>query len=108
MSRNLTKAEFDDIMTDFNWTDDSKLLAEKVLVEKLSVADVAKHFGKSRQRVNILAKQAWAAYIEKTRIPPNWEMVTVPLPKNEAKKIRELSAKLREEALILAILKKKK
>jgi Holliday junction resolvase RusA-like endonuclease len=107
MNRNLSKKEYDEIVQEFGWADDNRLVAEKVIVENVSVADAADYFDKSRQRVNNLVKQVWDAYINKMAVPDDWEVVTVPLPKEEAKKITELSARLREKLIAKSALEKK-
>lgn len=68
--------------------------ARLVLIEGLSSAEAGRRMRRTGEWARAAAARVRRAYREMMGCPPGWEMVTVPLPADEAEAVRARSSEL--------------
>ena len=90
----LSNEEFKRAVAIRRFSEQTKEIAHKVLVEGKSIGAVADEYGMTRQRIHMIRNQVYAAFLEIAMYPPTWTQATVIAP---PEMIKEFLKKVEKE-----------
>lgn len=93
----LTNEQFENAIKHSRVSQKGIIAAKKVLVEKISQAQVAQEIGVSREKVRQYCFSIYTKHIKTNSCPPGWISTTVCLPIKNIKEIQLLEKKMRLE-----------
>ena len=82
------KAKLNAVFAKRRFSDQSKEIAVRVLIDRVDISTLVEETGLGRQRIHNIVKDVKSAYLEQAMYPSNWIMEEVVAPKEMLQKFK--------------------